>query len=211
MTQATTTHTNTPWRAHPAAVRDALRTRKRVGRRPHLANTKHLFAILVLCAANQSSAATTGIVSMNIGGETRLYSTQALSSNESIQLQYPDKTGATRCCIKRRGNTFKRIEADTVALDALTDKPIYRYRLKQQPKSIGAAPFLGMAVVGEEKNIDQTATKSLSVKLIDETLTVRSCTSLEGFHVIGEVGGKVVSDLYYGFDYEVENPTCNSN
>ncbi|MDO8990619.1 MAG: hypothetical protein Q7U91_13415 [Sideroxyarcus sp.] len=148
---------------------------------------------------------------MNIGGETRLYSTQALSPNESVQLQYLDKTGATRCCLKRRGNAFESIAADSVALDALTDKPIYRYRLKQQPKSIGAAPFIGVAVVGESAKIKQSATQSFSVKLIDGPLTVRSCTSLEGFHVIGEVGGKVVSDLYYGFDYEVEKPTCISN
>lgn len=33
---------------------------------------------------------------------------------------------------------------------------------------------------------------------------------LEGFHVIDEVGRKVVSDLYYGFDCEVEKPTCIS-
>ncbi len=148
---------------------------------------------------------------MNIGGETRLYSIQEISPNESVQFQYLNKTGATRCCIKRTGNSFEKIKADTVALDALTDKPIYRYRLKQQPKSIGAAPFLGVAVVGEPINIIQTATQSFSIKSIDGTLTVRSCTSLEGFHVIGEVGGKIVSDLYYGFDYEVEQPTCISN
>jgi hypothetical protein len=170
---------------------------------------KNLFAILVLCAANQCSAATAGVVSMNIGGETRLFSTQKLSPNESVQLQYLNKAGATRCCIKRTGNSFEKIKADSVALDALTDKPIFRYRLKQQPKSIGDAPFLGVAIVGETMKIEQTEIQSLSVKLIDQNLTVRSCTSLEGLHVIGEVGGKIVSDLYYGFDYEVEKPTCN--
>jgi hypothetical protein len=172
---------------------------------------KHLFAILVLCAANQCSAVTAGIVSMNIGGETRLYSIQKLTPNESVQLQYPNKAGATQCCIKRTGNSFEEIVDASVALDTLTDKPIYRYRLKQQPKSIGAAPFLGVAIVGGSIKIKQTATQSFRVPSIDGTLTVRSCTSLEGFHVIGEVGGKIVSDLYYGFDYEVEKPTCISN
>lgn len=172
---------------------------------------KHIFVILVLCTANLCSAATTGIVSMNIGGEIRLYSIQKLSPNDSVQFQYLNKTGATRCCIRRIGNSFEMIEPDSVALDALSDKPLFRYRLKQQPKSIGAAPFLGVAVIGESMKIQQTVTQSLNVKLIGRTLTVRSCTSQEGFHVIGEEGGKVVSDLYYGFDYQVEKPTCISN
>jgi hypothetical protein len=148
---------------------------------------------------------------MNIGGETRLYSIQELSPNESVRLQYINKAGATRCCIKRIGSSFEKIKADSVALDALTDKPIFRYRLKQQPKFIGSAPFLGIAIVGEAMKIEQTVTQSLDLKLIDGNLNVRSCTSLEGFHVIGETGGKIVSDLYYGFDYEVEKPTCISN
>jgi hypothetical protein len=172
---------------------------------------KHLFVTLALCAANQCSAATAGIVSMNIGGETRLYSIQEINPNESVQFQYLDNAGTTRCCIKRTGNSFEKIKADSVALDALTDKPIFRYRLKQQPKSIGADPFLGVFIVGETLKIEQTAIQSLIVKLIEGNLTVRSCTSLEGFHVIGEAGGKIVSDLYYGFDYEVEKPTCISN
>ena len=50
MTQTTTIQANTPRRAHPAAVRAALRLRKRIGLRPHVvALITHLIAV-ALCS-----------------------------------------------------------------------------------------------------------------------------------------------------------------
>jgi hypothetical protein len=40
------------------------------------------------------------------------------------------------------------------------------------------------------------------------TVTVSSCTGREGLNVMARKGTAKVSDLYFGFGYEIESPTC---
>jgi hypothetical protein len=155
-------------------------------------------------------AATTGIISMNINGEARLYVPSKLSPNERVRFQYPDKTGATRCCLTRDANAFELVETETdsAASDALAGNPVFGYRMKQVAESIGKAPFVGAAVVGRSLKVEQANTQSLRVSVPKQSLTISTCTSQEGLHVVTKSGRKVLSDLYLGFDYEVANPTC---
>ena len=57
-------------------------------------------------------------------------------------------------------------------------------------------------------SVGQVADQSLEIKVPTGVVTVRACTSQEGLHVIGKLGSRIISDLYLGFDYQVENPSC---
>jgi hypothetical protein len=78
-----------------------------------------------LLAAAVCSASTAGIVKMNIGTEARLYTSSPLSSHEFVHFQYPDKTGATRCCLRRASASFRLIEPDPAASDSLAGNPVF--------------------------------------------------------------------------------------
>lgn len=173
--------------------------------------TKNLFFIFSLFLGGVCKAVTPAAVSMNIGGETRLYSLHKLRPNEQVQFQYPDRMGVTRCCLKRGEKSFELIETGSVVSDALGDKPAFGYRLVTPLRSIGAAPFLGIAVIGEALKIEQVNASFTRIKSKDGVLTVHTCTSQEGQHFIGELGGKIVTDLYYGFDYQISHPNCPPN
>jgi hypothetical protein len=165
--------------------------------------------LLLLFAAGMCNAASIGIVSMNMGGETRLFTLHKLLPDERVYFQYPDKTGATRCCIRRMGKSFELVSTDDdVASDGLHDEPALRYRLTKQPSISSKAPFPGMGVIGRAVQVEQSADKSLKVTSPDGRLTLRSCISQEGLHVRGESDAQLLSDLYFGFDYSAENPTC---
>jgi len=146
---------------------------------------------------------------MNMGGETRLFTLHKLLPDERVYFQYPDRTGATRCCINRLGKSFELVSTDDdVASDGLHDEPAFRYRLTKQPHLSSKAPFLGMGVIGYALQVEQSADKSLKATSPSGALTIRSCTSQEGLHALGESGAQLVSDLYFGFGYSVERPTC---
>jgi hypothetical protein len=165
--------------------------------------------LLFLFAAGMCNAASTAIVSMNMGGEIRLFTLHKLLPDERVYFQYPDKTGATRCCIRRTGKSFELVSTDDdIASDGLHDEPALRYRLTKRPPVSSKAPFLGMGVIGHAVQVEQSADKSLNVTSQDGRLTIRSCISQEGLHVRGESDARLLSDLYFGFDYTVENPTC---
>jgi len=146
---------------------------------------------------------------MNIAGETRLFTLHKLLPDERVYLQYPDKTGTTRCCIRLMGKSFELISTDdNTASDGLHDEPAFRYRLTKQPHLSSKAPFLGIGVIGHALQVKQKPDKSLKVTSPDGVLIIRSCTSQEGLHVRGESDAQLLSDLYLGFDYSVEDPTC---
>jgi hypothetical protein len=171
--------------------------------------TSTLFAALALLAATACNAASIGVVSMNIGSETYLHSLVKLSQDDLVHFQYPDEAGTTRCCISRRSKSFLPIESASTASDALTGEPVFSYKLLSPLRLKDKVPFVGAAVVGHGVKVQQrTRNSSLKVASPAGTLTVRTCTSQEGLHVLGESGARLVSDLYVGFDYEVETPTC---
>lgn len=163
-----------------------------------------------LLAAAVCGASTTGIVKMNIGTEARLYTVSPLSSHEFVHFQYPDKTGATRCCLRRASASFQLIEPDPAASDSLAGNPVFSYRLLNPPRLDSKTPFLGAAAVGHALVVQQFNAETLTIRSRTGSLTVTTCTSREGLHAVSKAGTEVTADLYLGFDYEVENPTCPS-
>ena len=169
-----------------------------------------LSAAPFLLAAAACSASATGIVKMNIGTEARLYTNSPLSSHEFVHFQYPDKTGATRCCLRRASASFQLIEPDPAASDSLAGNPVFSYRLLNPPRLYSKTPFLGAAAAGQTLMVQQPNATTLKIRSRTGSLTVTTCTSQEGLHAVSKAGTEVIADLYFGFDYEVENPTCPS-
>ena len=167
-------------------------------------------AIVAVLAVGQCNAATFGAISLNVGGEPRLYSPRALTVDDRVYFQYADKTGVTRCCINRPGKAFKPEQSNATALNALTDEPAFVYKLTQTVRTAGSVPFLGVAVIGTKMNVSQRLDKSIRVHSPAGRAAAWSCTSDEGLHVYGDTGTTTISDLYVGFDYQVESPTCQA-
>jgi hypothetical protein len=152
-------------------------------------------------------AATFGIVSLNPAGESVLYLPRALSAGESVYFQYADPTGSKRCCTKQQRANFTRNESSATAVDALTGDQAFAYRLGPAAPNM-RRPFFGIAAVGKGISISQLRDKSIRVRSAAGKFSAFSCTSAEGLHVYGSVGSKKVSDLYLGFDYSIESPSC---
>lgn len=172
--------------------------------------TNTFLAIGAVLAVAQCNAATFGAISLNVGGESRLYLPRELTLHDRVYFQYADKTGVTRCCINRLGNAFERKQANATALNALTDEPAFVYKLTQPVGAAGSVPFLGVAVIGTKMNVSQRLDNSIRVHSPTGRFAARACTSEEGLHVYGGTGANTISDLYIGFDYQVEFPTCQA-
>lgn len=172
--------------------------------------TKLLSLVPLIFGAAACCAATTGIIKLNIGSEARLYTSSALSATDFVHFQYPDKTGATRCCLRRRSSALQLIEADFAASDALVGNPVFTYKLLKAPALAVTTPFFGAAVAGRKLTVKQIDAETLKVRSRDKSFMLNKCTSQKGVHAIRKASDEVVADLYFGFDYQVESPTCGS-
>jgi hypothetical protein len=173
--------------------------------------TKLLSLVSLIFGTAACCAATTGIINLNVGKEARLYTSSALSANDFVHFQYPDKAGATRCCLRRRSSALQLIEADPAASDALAGNPVFTYELLEAPALTVKTPFFGAAVAGSKLTVKQVNAETLKVRSRDASFVVSQCTSQEGMHAIRKVSAEVVADLYFGFDYQVESPTCRNH
>ncbi len=171
---------------------------------------KLLSLVALIFGAAETGAATTGIIKLNVGSETRLYTSSALFANDFVHFQYPDKAGAIRCCLRRKSSSFQLVETDPGASDALAGTPVFTYRLSQPPRLANKSPFFGAATAGPKLTVKQLDAETLQVKSRTGSFTVSKCTSQEGIHATKKTGVAVVADLYLGFDYQVEKPTCPS-
>jgi hypothetical protein len=171
-------------------------------------DTKLLFVASLALACSAVTAASQGVVSVNIGSDTLLHVGSPLLPGERVHLQYPDQTGVARCCLVRGTRAFETVVSDPVASDALNGNPVFSYRLIRPLRLKSKTPFLGAAVVGRSIQVKQAGNQSLRVSGSHRLLVVSTCTSLEGFHVVGSDGDEAVSDIYLGLGYEVEEPTC---
>lgn len=155
-----------------------------------------------------ADAASPGVVSLNFGGDTLVHVGSPLLPDEQVHLQYPDKSGVSRCCLVRGAGAFVIIEAHPATLDALAGKPVFGYKLLRPLQLKSKEPFLGAAIVGRNVTVRSAGNRALKVDAPGGRLVVRTCTSQEGFHVTGMAGNVVTSDIYFNLGYEVEWPTC---
>jgi hypothetical protein len=165
------------------------------------------FASLAL-ACGLGNAASPGVIGLTIGGDSLLHVGSPLLRGDRVHIQYPDRVGASRCCIVRGVRAFEAVVADPAASDALSGNPVFSYRLIRPLRLKSKKPFLGAAIVGRTIQVKQADSGLLRVSGSNRLLTVSTCTSQEGFHVIGNAGNAATSDLYLGLGYEVEAPTC---
>jgi hypothetical protein len=170
--------------------------------------TKVLCVASLALACSIGNAASPGVVGLNIGSDTLLHVGSPLRPGDRVYLQYPDRVGASRCCIVRGVRAFEAVVADPAASDALSGNPVFSYRLIRPLRLKNKKPFLGAAIVGRTIHVKQADSNLLRVSGSNRLLTVSTCTSQEGVHVVGRRGNAVTSDLYVGLGYEVEEPTC---
>jgi hypothetical protein len=170
--------------------------------------TKLVFVASLALTCSVISAANPGVVSLNIGSDSLLHVGSPLLPGERVHLQYPDQSGVARCCLVRGTRAFETVVSDPMASDALSGNPVFSYRLIRSLQLKSKKPFLGAAVVGRSIQVKQAENLSLRVSGSDRLVVVSTCTSPEGFHVVGSAGNEAVSDIYLGLGYEVEEPSC---
>jgi hypothetical protein len=165
------------------------------------------FASLAL-ACGLGNAASPGVIGLTVGGDTLLHVGSPLLRDDRVHLQYPDQAGAPRCCVVRGARAFEAVVADPAASDALSGNPVFGYRLIRPLRLKNKKPFLGAAIVGRSIQVKQSDGHLIGFSRSNRLLTVSTCTSQEGFHVVAAGGKAARSDLYLGLGYEVEGPTC---
>lgn len=178
-----------------------------------------LLGIFCLAAVGGATAQTTdgGIETGFVAtthGSAFLYTTDAhLLPTSTIQLQYPTAKGAVACCIRLNGSALDAPSGSTEPVsDALLGRPLFRYRLKAVPPSLKGDPFVGAAVIGS-RSIKAEATSTGLIIHVDgisaaSTTTVQVCLGSEGSNLFLMADGKLKSQLYYSFGYEV-TATCD--
>jgi hypothetical protein len=167
-----------------------------------------LIACLMLpFLVNLCNAAVTGIVSSNMTDGSHLYLPVKIQSNTKIQLQFPDKKGRLKCCLRISGNYLTSVPSGEAASDAISGDLLFHYKLKPNSYFYKNMPFVGIAVVGNAK-ILQIKETELSIKTRDQKISASLCTSQEGVHVTSRYGDKILSDAYLALGYSLEKPSC---
>lgn len=161
---------------------------------------KHaLFIILTIFSGSVFAQDTGfGFVKNNPDGQTYLYTTQNISSNEVISVQFP-QDGTVACCKLTKITGEKQQRGD--AVDLLNESGMHIYGLDIQY----TAPFIGIAVVG--KNATENGVAAVEVK--DQATIISTCLSQEGVHLFSRKNGSLNGHLYLSLGYDVE-PTSNS-
>jgi hypothetical protein len=139
-----------------------------------------------------------GLVKNNPDGKTYLYTTQNISGNEVISVQFP-QDGTVACC-----KLTKTTGGKTAA--GRCSGPAQRIRHAHLWLDIQyTAPFIGIAVVG--KHATESGVSAVEVK--DQATTISTCLSQEGVHLFSRKNGSLNGHLYLSLGYDAE-PTSNS-
>jgi hypothetical protein len=161
------------------------------------------YALLIFLTIFSGSASAQdirfGFVKNNPDGNTYLYTTQKITSNEVISVQFPKDKGTAACCKLTKITGEKQQQGD--AMDLFNESDIHIYGLDIQYKD----PFVGIAVVCK----NATENGALAVEFKDQATTISTCLSQEGVHLFSRKNGNLNGHLYLGLGYDVE-PTSNS-
>jgi hypothetical protein len=151
-----------------------------------------------------------GVVQLNTESGSYLYAPQALAPDSKVYFQFQTREGNTRCCLAMPSKSFVSVQPDDNASDAITGKPAHRYKLVGKNGRLGDDPSIGIAVIGNAPlRVKQTRPTALDITTPGSALVrALSCTSAEGVHITGRNGSQLVSDLYLGLGYELEEATC---
>jgi hypothetical protein len=147
---------------------------------------------------------------MNAQGEAYLFTPKKLEPKTRVQFQFPNQSGATRCCLSRQVTDFVLVEEDPAAIDSATGEVLLRYRFLKAPHLASSEPFIGAATIGYRVASRSGANQTLVAGPRQDATTVSTCTSKEGLHLKAQRGTTKLADLYFGLGYEVETPTCKT-
>ncbi|EIL96573.1 hypothetical protein RHOFW104T7_11215 [Rhodanobacter thiooxydans] len=169
----------------------------------------------VVCAAEPAKSVAgveAGFVAA-ADGTAWLYTTDGrLAATATIQLQYPAAGGAVQCCLRLQGDALEAPDTSTEPVtDALFGNPVFRYRLKQLPAALKGDPFIGTAVIGTRTVHADPASAGTMLRIgtaSGNAPRVQTCLGSEGSNLFLIADGKLQSQLYYAFGYDV-SATCN--
>jgi hypothetical protein len=181
----------------------------------------HRIFIVLTCAAAAACATgqakdvgtETGFVA-TANGTAYLYTTDGhLAATIPIQLQYPIAKGAVQCCLRLQGNALEAPSGSTEPVtDALFGNPVFRYKLKQMPSALKGDPFVGAAVIGTPTVSTDSASAGTILHIgaasAGSARQVQICLGSEGSNLFLITDGKLTSQLYYAFGYDV-TATCD--
>jgi hypothetical protein len=147
-------------------------------------------------------------------GVAYLYTTDGhLNAMVPIRLQYPTLEGAAQCCLRLRGDALEAPSRSiSPVTDALFGNPVFRYRLKQFPDELRDAPFIGAAVIGASTVSADPVSGGTILRIgtasAGGTSRVKTCLGSEGSQLFLIADGRLASQLYYAFGYDV-TATCD--
>ena len=181
----------------------------------------HRLLIMLACATATACATgqtkgdriETGFVA-TADGTAYLYTTDGqLSAATPIHLQYPAGKGAVQCCLRLQGDALEAASGSAGPVtDALFGNPVFRYRLKQMPAALKGDLFIGAAVIGAPTVRADTASAGTTLHIgaaaTGNASRVQICLGSEGSNVFLITDGKLTSQLYYAFGYDV-TATCD--
>jgi hypothetical protein len=151
----------------------------------------------------------------SIRGNAYLYTTASqVMPMSQIQLQYPGPGNSASCCISLKGGSLDRPDTTAgPASDVITGNTIYRYALKIVPDVFAKTPFVGAAILGDQRVTYDAQSGSEKLVLFDEHSGVaRSadiCLGTEGANLFLIEKGQIKIQLYYSFGYDVKE-TCDT-
>lgn len=149
------------------------------------------------------------ITKLNEGGPSYLYTAQKINPGDSIHFQFPENDNPV-CCARSRGSVVTLLSSDPDAVDYVSNRKLYRYRLSTRGIST-SLPFIGIAVIGNNVSVAQRGDRQLRVRAGATATDLLLCTSQEGVHVVSRSNGKESGHLYLYLGYDIENPTCASS
>ncbi|TPG04256.1 hypothetical protein EAH75_19235 [Rhodanobacter glycinis] len=172
-------------------------------------------ATAAACATGQTKDAgiETGFVA-TVDGAAYLYTTDShLSATIPIQLQYPGAKGSVQCCLRLQGDALEAPNGSTGPVsDALFGNPVFRYRLKQMPAALKGDPFIGAVVIGAPTATADATSAGTILRIgtapSGNTSRVETCLGSEGSNLFLIADGKLRTQLYYAFGYDV-TATCD--
>lgn len=161
---------------------------------------------LLLSQSINAATALDGIVKIFPDKPPMLFTAGVLSGADEIQAEFAGKDGKAQCCTKAIIEKEIQLEPDDVVTDEMSNRKIHAYRLKFSNSVSYPDPFIGLAVIGKNVNVQVKGTQyQITDKKVVSTLS--TCYSLEGMHLIRREGKKKLSHLYIPLGYDVE-PNC---
>lgn len=183
-------------------------------------NIKRACTVTICLSLCGCFAARTEKSSLQVGfvastqGKVYLYTTASeIAPMSKIQLQYPGSNEVAVCCVSLRGRSLRKPDTTAnPASDPLLGNAIYRYALEVIPRELAKTPFIGAAILGDQRVTSRSPLSGEKLDVLDEhsgiATVVDICLGTEGVNLFLSDKSGVKNQLYYGLAYGV-TATCD--